>query len=82
METIQLHLDEKDSDTILIHVINPKVMGFLHELEKLHLIEVLRKNVAPVKTKLSDKYRGVFSKEDGENLNEHIKQMRGEWESI
>ncbi|HEY8780949.1 MAG TPA: hypothetical protein VIM16_04975 [Mucilaginibacter sp.] len=30
--------------------------------------------------KLSDKYKGVLSKEDGQKLNEHIKQMRSEWE--
>jgi hypothetical protein len=28
--------------------------------------------------KLSDKYGGILSKEDGGKLNEHIKQMRGE----
>ncbi len=31
--------------------------------------------------KLSDKYRGIFSKEQGEELNKHIKQMREEWNS-
>ena len=33
------------------------------------------------KKKLSDKYRGILSKKQGENLNEHIKQMREDWDS-
>jgi hypothetical protein len=34
------------------------------------------------KIKLSDKYRGIISKEQGQDLNDHIKQMRSEWNSI
>jgi hypothetical protein len=37
----------------------------------------------PIKTsqkRLSDKYRGILSKKQGEELNEHIKQMRDEWD--
>ena len=33
-------------------------------------------------TKLSDKFRGVFSKEAGESFMEHTKNMREEWNSI
>ena len=67
-------------DTMLIQVTDQKAVGLLHELEELHLIKVLKENIEPVnKTKLSDKYRGMLSKEEGEKLNEHIKQMRSEW---
>lgn len=69
-------------NTMLIQVTNQKAVGLLHELEELHLIKVLKENIAPVKTKLSDKYKGILSKEQGQNLNEHIKQMRREWNSI
>ena len=34
-----------------------------------------------VQTKLSDKYRGVFTKED-ENFNAHTQQMRKELDNI
>ena len=37
---------------------------------------------APKTTKLSDKFRGVFSKEAGESFMEHTKSMREEWDSI
>jgi hypothetical protein len=33
-------------------------------------------------TKLSDKFRGVFSKEAGKSFMEHTKNMREEWDSI
>lgn len=46
------------------------------------LDEVAEQNIAPKRTKLSDKYKGIISKEQGENLNEHIKQMRNEWNTI
>lgn len=69
-------------NTMLIQVTNQKAIRLLHELEELHLIKVLKENLVPAKTKLSDKYKGIISKEKGQNLNEHIKQMRSEWNSI
>lgn len=69
-------------NTMLIQVTNQKAIGLLHELEELRLIKVLKENFAPVKTKLSDKYKGIITKEQGQNLNEHIKQMRSEWNNI
>ena len=67
---------------MLIQVTNHKAVGLLHELEELNLIKVLEENIVPVKTKLSDKYKGVITKEQGQDLNEHIKQMRSEWNNI
>ena len=67
---------------MLIQVTNQKAIGLLHELQELHLIKVLKENFTPVKQKLSDKYKGIITKEQGQNLNEHIKQMRSEWNSI
>jgi len=51
-------------------------------LEELHLIKVLKENFPSTKIKLSDKYRGILSKEKGQSLNEHIKEMRNEWNNI
>jgi len=69
-------------ETMLIQVTNQKAVGLLHELEELNLIKVLKENVSVDKPKLSDKYRGMLSKKEGEKLNEHIKQMRSEWNNI
>lgn len=67
---------------MVIQLTNQKAAGLLHELEELHLIKVLKENIEPVKTKLSDKYKGFISKEEGQQLNDHIKQMRSEWNGI
>ena len=68
--------------TMIIQLTNQKAARLLHELEELHLIKVLKENFEPDKTKLSDKYKGSISKEDGQQLNDHIKQIRSEWNGI
>ena len=68
-------------DTMLIQLTNQKAVKLLHELEELNLIKVLREDILP-KAKLSDKYRGILTKEEGKSLNEHIIKMRTEWSSI
>jgi len=41
---------------------------------------VAEKKVQP--TKLSKKYKGVFTKEDAQSFKEHSQQMRNEWDNI
>ena len=69
-------------DTMLIQLTNHKAAGLLHELEQLHLIKVLNENIESSKLKLSEKYNGIITKKEGKKLNEHIQQMRNEWNSI
>lgn len=69
-------------NTMLIQITNQKALRLLHELEELDLIKVLKKNLTPVKLKLSEKYKGVFSKEDAKSFDEHTQTMRGEWGNI
>lgn len=69
-------------DKILIQLTNQKALGLLHKLEELNLIKVLKENTEPIKKKMSDKYKGFISKEEGQQLNDHIKQMRSEWNGI
>lgn len=70
-------------NTIIIEVTNQKALGLLHELEELELIRVVKGNlVSGKRPKLSEKYRGIINKEQGEELNKHIHQMRGEWSDI
>ncbi len=35
--------------------------------------------ISKKKVKLSDKYRGILSKKQGESLHKHIAEMRSEW---
>lgn len=69
-------------NTMLIQITNQKAIRLLQELEESHMIKVLKQNIAPAKTKISDKYKGVFSKEDAKSFKEHTQTMRGEWDSI
>jgi transcriptional antiterminator len=69
-------------NTILIQLTNRKALGILHELEELKLIKVLKENVEPGRGKLSEKYKGFITKEEGQQLNNHINQMRSEWNSF
>jgi len=75
-----MYLCEKmnDMDTMLIELTNQRATGLLQELEGLNLIKILRGNVEPVKIKLSDKYRGIMTREQGQDLKRHINEMRNE----
>ena len=68
--------------TMTIQFTNIKTEKLLRHLEELHLIKILKDNKKPTKHLLSDKYKGFLTKEEGENFNSHIKQMREEWENI
>lgn len=68
------------NSTLLIEITNPKALGLLHELEELHLIKVLETRTK--ESKLSDKYQGVFTKEDAQSFNSHTQEMRNEWKGI
>lgn len=68
-------------NTMLIQLTNHRAAGLLHELEELQIIKVLQENIAPAETKLSDKYRGVFSKEDADSFENHTQNMRKEWDN-
>ena len=47
------------------------------------LDEIVEEKPLPIViNRLSDKYRGILSKEQGQSLNEHITEMRSEWNSI
>lgn len=70
--------------TVTLDILNDKALNLLKDLEVLNLIKFReeKKEVAPAKIKLSDKYRGIISKEQGQDLKLHIKQMRSEWGNI
>jgi hypothetical protein len=70
-------------NTILLQVNNRPTLNFLYEMQALDLVKVLKEYpLTEPKARLSDKFGGVFSKEEGESLKEHIRLMRSEWDSI
>jgi hypothetical protein len=66
-------------DTLLIQVTNQHAYNLLNELEKLHLIKVLKKENNSSQ-KLSEKFAGKLPADAAKKLQEHIKQSRDEWD--
>lgn len=67
---------------VTVEIDNQNGFDLLQDLEKLHVLRIIKDSVMESKTKLSDKYRGVFSKADADSFNHHIQSMRNEWDSI
>jgi len=67
--------------TVVVEINDQKAFHLLQELEGLNVLRIIKENVSENKTKLSDKYRGVFSKEDAESFNLHTQTMRKEWDN-
>lgn len=67
---------------VTVEIDNENGFDLLQDLEKLHVLRIIENNVMESKTKLSDKYRGVFSKADADSFNHHTQSMRNEWGSI
>ena len=66
-------------DTLLIQVTNQNAYSLLNELEKLHLIKVLKKESTSTQN-LSEKFAGKLPLDAAKKLQEHIKQSRNEWD--
>jgi hypothetical protein len=67
-------------DTLIIQLTNQKAYKLLLELEDLHLIKVLKKNIHS-KQKLSEKYAGKLPAEVADELQNYVAQSRDEWNS-
>ena len=65
--------------TITVELINSKALQLLKDLEAMNIIRLYDAEPPLKKTRLSDKYRGIISKESGVSLNEHVAKMRNEW---
>ena len=69
-------------NTLQIQITNPKAKGLLKQLEELRLIKIIKEPTKPATKRLSEKYKGILNKAEGEDLNKHIQQMRTEWSNI
>jgi len=70
------------NNTMVIQVNNRKVLKLLLDLEELQLLKVLKKDIDPQKHRPSGRYRGILSKDQGKALDDHINQIRSEWNII
>ncbi|MFN4146198.1 MAG: hypothetical protein ACK4GN_10275 [Runella sp.] len=65
-------------ETVLIQIKNDKAYRLLEDLEDLHIIKVLKKNIQP-EQKLSEKYAGKLPVEVADELQNYVNQSRDEW---
>lgn len=68
--------------TVLVEVNSETGLHLLRDLELLNVLRIVKENVVETKVKFSDKYKGVFTKEDAQSMDNHIDNMRGEWDNI
>jgi Ni,Fe-hydrogenase maturation factor len=67
-------------ETVLIQIHDAKAYKLLEDLEDLHILKVLKKNIQP-QQKLSEKYAGKLSSEVAEDLQNYVTQSRNEWDN-
>jgi hypothetical protein len=60
-------------DPLTIQVTNQSAYSLLNELEKLHLIKVLKKETTPTE-KFSEKFAGKLPVDVAKKMQEHIKR--------
>ena len=77
METLLVKVSGRKKANMLLELL--KSMDFIESGDIMGDLKSVDSNS---KTKLSDKYKGILSKAEGQKLNNHIKQMRSEWNSI
>jgi hypothetical protein len=65
-------------ETVLIQINNNKAYRLLEDLEDLHILKVLNKNIQP-KQKLSEKYAGKLPSDIADELQNYVTQSRNEW---
>jgi len=65
-------------ETVLVQINNNKAYRLLEDLEDLHIIKVLEKNIQP-KQKLSEKYAGKLPADIADELQNYVTQGRNEW---
>ncbi|MCF2486642.1 hypothetical protein [Dyadobacter sp. CY347] len=68
-------------ETMIVELTHKRALQLLRDLEALDIIK-LHDNSGVQKPKLSEKYKGILSKEESRDLSLHISQMRNEWTNI
>jgi hypothetical protein len=80
-------------DTVLIELTNNRALRLLQELEDLHIIRLLKKNVVTEKGTATDEkavqsgirkkasdYKGVLPADLADKMQTYVKQSRDEWQ--
>ncbi len=67
--------------TVLVEINNPNAFALLKELEELKVLRIVKNSILEKKVKLSEKYKGTFSKDDAADFDIHSQAMRKEWDN-
>ena len=68
-------------NTVVIELKNRKAISLLRDMEELDLIKVIKEDISPIKPKLSEKYRNVFTTDEAKSFDSHTNELRNEWEN-
>ena len=63
----------------ILHVVREPEIEELKHIEK---NKIISENEMPESIKLSDRLRGLLTKEQGLDLKRHVEEMRNEWNDI
>jgi hypothetical protein len=67
--------------TVTVDILNDEALNLLKDLEALNVIRLHSENNTERKpSKLSDKYKGVMSKQTRDAVNQQLNDLRNEWE--
>ena len=66
---------------MVIELKNRKAISLLRDMEELDLIKVIKEDISPIKPKLSEKYRNVFTNDEAKSFDSHTNELRNEWEN-
>ena len=72
---------------ITIELLNDNALNLIHDLEKMHIVRLIKTVIIPPTTPAADvaqkpskRFAGRISKETADELQEYIKKSREEWE--
>lgn len=68
-----------DMSKVVVELKHKNALALLQQLEALKVIMLEASQTAKQTSKLSDKYKGTFSKEDADSFDAHTHQSRNEW---
>jgi len=63
---------------IVVELKNENALNLLYDLEKMDILHIVRKE-EPEKIKLSEKLKGLLTKDQGLDLKKHVESIRKEW---
>ncbi|MEO6284429.1 MAG: hypothetical protein ABIN80_00740 [Dyadobacter sp.] len=68
-------------ETLVVELTHKNALRLLRDLEDMNIIKLHDSSESDSK-KLSEKYRGVLSQEESQDLSKHIDEIRNEWRNI